>query len=111
MTPARQGSHVPAGRSEDGSVTQLHAPWDRRSDGMSAAEAADHPSARRDASCGPTSGPVPMFAGMPLGEIAERSGLKRIDVLAWRDFDDPEAGGSELTASSPSGPRPVWTWP
>jgi glycosyltransferase involved in cell wall biosynthesis len=39
-----------------------------------------------------------MFAGMPLGEIAERSGLKRIDVLAWRDFDDPEAGGSELHA-------------
>ena len=27
-----------------------------------------------------------------------RSGLRRIDVLAWRDFDDPEAGGSELHA-------------
>ena len=33
-----------------------------------------------------------------VGEIAERAGLKRIDVVAWRDFDDPEAGGSELHA-------------
>jgi glycosyltransferase involved in cell wall biosynthesis len=38
------------------------------------------------------------FDGMSLGEIAERAGLQRIDVLAWRDFDDPEAGGSELHA-------------
>jgi glycosyltransferase involved in cell wall biosynthesis len=38
------------------------------------------------------------FAGMSIGEIAERAGLKRIDVVAWRDFDDPEAGGSELHA-------------
>ncbi len=43
-------------------------------------------------------GPVPLFAGMTVGEIAERAGLRRIDVLAWRDFDDPEAGGSELHA-------------
>jgi glycosyltransferase involved in cell wall biosynthesis len=35
---------------------------------------------------------------MSIGEIAERAGLKRIDVVAWRDFDDPEAGGSELHA-------------
>ena len=38
------------------------------------------------------------FAGLELGEIAERSGLKRIDAVAWRDYDDPEAGGSELHA-------------
>jgi glycosyltransferase involved in cell wall biosynthesis len=38
------------------------------------------------------------FAGMSIGGIAERAGLKRIDVVAWRDFDDPEAGGSELHA-------------
>lgn len=38
------------------------------------------------------------FAALELGEIAERCGLKRIDVVAWRDFDDPEAGGSELHA-------------
>jgi glycosyltransferase involved in cell wall biosynthesis len=35
---------------------------------------------------------------MTIGEIAERAGLRRIDVVAWRDFDDPEAGGSELHA-------------
>jgi glycosyltransferase involved in cell wall biosynthesis len=38
------------------------------------------------------------FAQLSLGEIAERAGLRRIDVVAWRDFDDPEAGGSELHA-------------
>ncbi|MHB1518606.1 MAG: glycosyltransferase family 4 protein [Acidimicrobiales bacterium] len=38
------------------------------------------------------------FAGLSLGEIAEVAGLRRIDVVAWRDFDDPEAGGSELHA-------------
>jgi glycosyltransferase involved in cell wall biosynthesis len=38
------------------------------------------------------------FEGMSLEEIADRAGLKRIDVVAWRDFDDPEAGGSELHA-------------
>lgn len=53
-----------------------------------------HPSARSRAD----SDPVPLFSGMPVGEIADRAGLKRIDVLAWRDFDDPEAGGSELHA-------------
>ncbi len=38
------------------------------------------------------------LAGLELGEIAERAGLRRIDALAWRDYDDPEAGGSELHA-------------
>ena len=38
------------------------------------------------------------FSDLSLGEIAERAALKRIDVVAWRDFDDPEAGGSELHA-------------
>jgi glycosyltransferase involved in cell wall biosynthesis len=98
MTSVRQGSHVVAGRPTDGSVTQLHATREPQLEGAAAAAAADHPSAQRNAPSGPIRGPVPMFTGMPLGEIAERSGLKRIDVLAWRDFDDPEAGGSELHA-------------
>jgi glycosyltransferase involved in cell wall biosynthesis len=36
-----------------------------------------------------------------LAELAERArsvGLRRIDMVAWRDLDDPEAGGSELHA-------------
>jgi glycosyltransferase involved in cell wall biosynthesis len=33
-----------------------------------------------------------------LMEIASRAGLRRIDVVAWRDLDDAEAGGSELHA-------------
>ncbi len=31
-----------------------------------------------------------------IAELAASSGLRRIHVLAWRDLDDPEAGGSEL---------------
>jgi glycosyltransferase involved in cell wall biosynthesis len=34
-----------------------------------------------------------------LGEMAATAGLRRIAILAWRDLDDPEAGGSELHAS------------
>ena len=33
-----------------------------------------------------------------LGAKADRQGLRRVRVLAWRDLDDPEAGGSELHA-------------
>jgi glycosyltransferase involved in cell wall biosynthesis len=33
-----------------------------------------------------------------MGEIAGEAGLRRINMLAWRDFDDPEAGGSEVHA-------------
>jgi glycosyltransferase involved in cell wall biosynthesis len=35
-----------------------------------------------------------------LGDIAAGAGLRRITMLAWRDLDDPEAGGSEVHASS-----------
>jgi glycosyltransferase involved in cell wall biosynthesis len=34
-----------------------------------------------------------------IGDIAAAAGLRRIAILAWRDLDDPEAGGSELHAS------------
>jgi glycosyltransferase involved in cell wall biosynthesis len=34
-----------------------------------------------------------------LGDIAANAGLRRITMLAWRDLDDPEAGGSEIHAS------------
>jgi glycosyltransferase involved in cell wall biosynthesis len=35
-----------------------------------------------------------------LGDIAADAGLRRVSMLAWRDLDDPEAGGSELHASN-----------
>jgi glycosyltransferase involved in cell wall biosynthesis len=35
-----------------------------------------------------------------LGDIAGEAGLERVSILAWRDLDDPEAGGSELHASN-----------
>src|ERR1700737_1260792 len=31
-----------------------------------------------------------------LGDLAASAGIRRIHVLAWRDLDDVEAGGSEL---------------
>src|SRR3954451_3511336 len=33
-----------------------------------------------------------------LGDLAAGAGIRRIPVLAWRELDDPEAGGSELHA-------------
>ena len=33
-----------------------------------------------------------------LAELARGAGLRRVAILAWRDIDDPEAGGSELHA-------------
>jgi glycosyltransferase involved in cell wall biosynthesis len=35
-----------------------------------------------------------------LGEIAASAGLRRVQMMAWRDLDDPEAGGSEIYAST-----------
>lgn len=34
-----------------------------------------------------------------LGDLAAEAGLHRVSMLAWRDLDDPEAGGSEVHAS------------
>ncbi len=33
-----------------------------------------------------------------MAAVAGEAGLRRVHVLAWRDLDDPEAGGSELHA-------------
>ena len=35
-----------------------------------------------------------------LGDLAASAGLRRIHMLAWRDLDDVEAGGSELHATT-----------
>ena len=42
--------------------------------------------------------PTPTDDVRDLREIAEDAGLRRIHVLAWRDLEDPEAGGSEVHA-------------
>jgi glycosyltransferase involved in cell wall biosynthesis len=47
---------------------------------------------------GPTN-PAEFAEVAQLGDIAAAAGLRRIAILAWRDLDDPEAGGSELHAS------------
>ena len=33
-----------------------------------------------------------------IGQLAGEAGIRRVDVVAWRDLDDAEAGGSELHA-------------
>jgi glycosyltransferase involved in cell wall biosynthesis len=35
-----------------------------------------------------------------LSDIAAEAGLRRVHMLAWRDLDDPEAGGSEVHAAA-----------
>ena len=94
MTPSPPESQGAAAPHVNASVTRIDSARDPVSEGRSQAISSDHPSARSARS----SGPVSLFSGMPLAEIAARAGLRRIDVLAWRDFDDPEAGGSELHA-------------
>ncbi len=40
----------------------------------------------------------PRDAATELSALAAQAGIRRIHVLAWRDLEDPEAGGSELHA-------------
>ena len=35
-----------------------------------------------------------------IGDLAAQAGIRRVCMLAWRDLDDPEAGGSEVHAST-----------
>jgi len=43
---------------------------------------------------------TPEAAGAPpLAEMAAAAGLERVHMIAWRDLDDPEAGGSEVHAA------------
>lgn len=37
-------------------------------------------------------------SGERIGRMAEAAGIRKVDVVAWRDLDDVEAGGSELHA-------------
>lgn len=38
-----------------------------------------------------------------IAAVAAAAGLRRVHMLAWRDLDDPEAGGSELHAARVAG--------
>jgi glycosyltransferase involved in cell wall biosynthesis len=44
--------------------------------------------------------PAPASAKAKLGDLAAAAGLRRIHMLAWRDLDDVEAGGSEVHAAT-----------
>jgi glycosyltransferase involved in cell wall biosynthesis len=43
--------------------------------------------------------PVPDLHQMKLGDVADAAGLHRVHILAWRDLEDVEAGGSEVHAA------------
>ena len=43
--------------------------------------------------------PAPTPERRKLGDVAAAAGLRRMHVLAWRDLDDVEAGGSEVHAA------------
>ena len=50
---------------------------------------------------GPDTAPASADASRAaLAEMAARAGLRRVHMLAWRDLYDPEAGGSEVHAST-----------
>jgi glycosyltransferase involved in cell wall biosynthesis len=53
-----------------------------------------------DAVGGCSTVPDQMSITSELGEIAASAGLRRVQMMAWRDLDDPEAGGSEVYAST-----------
>src|SRR5438067_1240582 len=68
-----------------------------------AGSATPGPGSRRDAEAGRGTDPPdrkPRPPGEEIAAIASRARLHRIHILAWRDLDDPEAGGSELHAST-----------
>jgi glycosyltransferase involved in cell wall biosynthesis len=46
----------------------------------------------------PMSAPSPADALAKIGDLAASADLRRIHLLAWRDLDDVEAGGSEVHA-------------
>jgi glycosyltransferase involved in cell wall biosynthesis len=43
---------------------------------------------------------APVADERALADLAARSGLRRIHILAWRDLEDEEAGGSEVHAAT-----------
>jgi glycosyltransferase involved in cell wall biosynthesis len=43
--------------------------------------------------------PTPLPIEDKLGDLAASAGLQRIGIVAWRDLDHPEAGGSEVHAA------------
>ena len=45
------------------------------------------------------SDPRPSDDVAKLGDIAAAAGIRRVTMLAWRDLEDPEAGGSEVHAA------------
>ncbi len=49
--------------------------------------------------CGPTLQPPTCVAQQRLAFLAATAGLRHIEIVAWRDLDHPEAGGSELHAA------------
>ncbi|HMA46945.1 MAG TPA: glycosyltransferase family 4 protein, partial [Frankiaceae bacterium] len=61
--------------------------------------------ADRSSRVGAAGGPAPAAAAPApsLADLVAASGLQRVHMLAWRDLDDPEAGGSELHADKVAG--------
>lgn len=41
-----------------------------------------------------------------ISDLADRAGIRHVHMLAWRDLDDPEAGGSEIHAHNIAS---IWT--
>ena len=44
----------------------------------------------------PDSSSLPVDPVRVIADLSDATGLRRVHILAWRDLDDPEAGGSEV---------------
>ena len=44
--------------------------------------------------------PTSSLASLAMSDVASTAGIKDIQMIAWRDLDDPEAGGSEVHAAT-----------
>lgn len=47
----------------------------------------------------PEPGPFDVDPCAKIGDLAAESGVQRVELVAWRDLDHPEAGGSEIHAA------------
>jgi glycosyltransferase involved in cell wall biosynthesis len=63
--------------------------------------AGDEAAAGQLAAGGPEMDPISFTDPLAkIGDVAAGAGIRRVDMVAWRDLDHPEAGGSELHAAS-----------
>ncbi len=91
LTEVDRQSAVLSVRADDNSMGDLAVPGD-------SVLSRNHASTPRPVDAGAAAAERPPTRLETVAARAEKVGLHRVQLLAWRDFEDPEAGGSELHA-------------